>query len=421
MKRETVSDPSLPPPSPDGNAPAASRAVFPILLAVSVCHLLNDTIQSLIAALYPMIKESFSLNFTHIGLITLTSQLTASLLQPLVGLYTDRRPMPFSLAIGVGFTAVGLVVLALAGSFGLLLFGVGLVGIGSAVFHPEASRMAHLAAGQRHGFAQSFFQLGGNFGSSLGPLLAVFILTQRGILWLCLLSVAAFVILIGVGRWRQRRLSGTPHTRGQAAPPPRLPRRQIGIALAVLLTLIFSKYFYIAGFVSYFTFYLIEKFHVSVQSAQLHLFAFLAAVAAGTLAGGPIGDRFGRKFVIWGSILGAAPFTLALPYANLFWTQVLIFPIGLILASAFSAILVYAQELMPGRVGMIAGLFFGFAFGMGGIGSAVLGKLADATSIEFVFRICAFLPLLGLLTAFLPSLRRNPSLRDGGETGIKAR
>jgi len=395
-----------------GGGMTTPQAIFPILLAVSVCHLLNDTIQSLIAALYPMIKESFHLSFTHIGLITLTSQLTASLLQPVVGLYTDRRPMPYSLAIGVGFTALGLVILALAASFGWLLFGVGMVGIGSAVFHPEASRMAHLAAGQRHGFAQSFFQLGGNFGSSLGPLLAVFILTQRGILWLCLLALVAFVILLGVGRWRKRRLTAARRTPGHArkAPAPTVPRRQIIIALAVLLTLIFSKYFYIAGFVSYFTFYLMDKFHLSVQSAQLHLFAFLVAVAAGTLAGGPIGDRFGRKFVIWGSILGAAPFTLLLPHANLFWTEVLIFPIGLILASAFSAILVYAQELMPGRVGMIAGLFFGFAFGMGGIGSAVLGKLADATSIEFVFEVCAFLPLLGLLTAFLPTLRRNPPL-----------
>jgi len=394
--------------SPEPHATTPERTMFSIILALSVCHLLNDAVQSVIGALYPLLKESLGLNFTRIGLITLTAQLTASICQPIVGLWADRRPMPYSLAVGVAFTVSGLALIAFATSFHLLLFAVGLTGVGSAIFHPEASRMAYLAAGRRRGFAQSFFQLGGNGGSSLGPLLAVFILAQRQILWLCLLSLVAMGIVLALGRWqhnnlRRERLS----PKKKAAPPVMtLPRRQVVRAIAVLLALIFSKYFYIASFMSYYTFYLIGKFNVSVQNAQMHLFVFLVAVAAGTVIGGPVGDRYGRKFVIWCSILGTAPFSLALPHANLFWTGVLSIPIGIILSSAFSAIVVYAQELMPGRVGMVAGLFFGFAFGMGGLGSAVLGKVADLTSINFVFQICAFLPLIGLLTVLLPTLRR---------------
>ncbi len=388
---------------------AAEQTVLAILLAISFSHLLNDTIQSLIPAIYPMVKDSFHLSFTQIGLITLTFQLTASLLQPFVGLYTDRNPKPYSLATGMGFSLAGLVLLAFAGNFHVLLFAVALVGVGSSIFHPEASRLAYMAAGGRHGFAQSLFQVGGNIGSSLGPLLAALIIAGRGqtnVLWFSLAALLAIVVLINVGGWYQQNMfrikpkSSTAHREGR----PVLTRGRVAFALAILIALIFSKYFYLASMSSYYTFYLIHKFNVSVPSAQLHLFIFLFSVAAGTLIGGPLGDRFGRKYVIWASILGVAPFTLLLPHANLFWTSVLTVFIGVILASAFSAILVYAQELVPGKVGMIAGLFFGFAFGMGGIGSAVLGKLADHTSIEYVFNVCAFLPLIGLLTGFLPNL-----------------
>ena len=381
-----------------------------ILLAISFSHLLNDTIQSLIPAIYPVVKDSFRLSFTQIGLITLTFQLTASLLQPLVGFYTDRRPMPYSLAIGMCFTLGGLVLLSTAGTYPLLLVSVALVGMGSSVFHPEASRLAYMAAGSRHGFAQALFQLGGNTGSSLGPLLAAMIVVgeraQARVLWFSTAAVAAIIVLWNVGHWyRKNTFRLDPRRRGtgkagQAAVPP----RKVGWAIAILIALIFSKYFYLASMSSYYTFYLISKFHLSIQSAQLYLFVFLFSVAAGTLIGGPVGDRFGRKYVIWGSILGVAPFTLILPHASLFWTAALSVVIGVILASAFSAILVYAQELLPGKVGLIAGLFFGLAFGMGGLGSAVLGRLADLTNIKFVFQVCAFLPLLGLLTGFLPNL-----------------
>jgi MFS transporter, FSR family, fosmidomycin resistance protein len=366
--------------------------------------------QALLPAIYPMLKTDFELGFWQIGLITLTNQLTASVLQPVVGLYTDRSPKPRSLAIGMTFTLAGLVLLASAHRFALVLVAAALVGVGSAVFHPESSRIARLASGGRHGFAQSLFQTGGNAGSSLGPLLAAFIVLPRGraaVAWFSIAAIAGIVVLWRVGGWYAERL------RASVSKPPtataresRLPRAQVMRALAVLLVLTFSKYIYLACLTSYYTFFLMHRFQVSVQSAQLHLFAFLGAVATGTFVGGPIGDRFGRKYVIWGSILGVLPFSLALPYASLFWTGVLSVAIGLILASAFSAILVYAQELVPGRVGLVAGLFFGFAFGIGGIGAATLGKLADLTSIDFVFRVCAVLPALGLLTVFLPDLRR---------------
>lgn len=380
-----------------------------VLLALSFAHLLNDTIQSLLPAIYPLLKESFSLNFTQIGLITLTFQLTASILQPVVGVYTDRRPKPYSLAIGMTLSLVGLVLLSRAPNYESILVAAALVGLGSSIFHPEASRVARLASGGRHGFAQALFQVGGNLGSSIGPLLAAWIIVPHGqssILWFSLVAIAGIMLLSRVGGWYRRLLQrshGVPLAvrRGGHAD---LSRGKVIGAIAILLVLIFSKFFYTVSLSNYYTFYLIAKFGTSVPVAQILLFVFLFAVAAGTILGGPIGDRYGRKFVIWASILGCAPFALLLPHANLFWTVVLTVVVGLILSSAFSAILVFAQELVPGKVGTVAGLFFGFAFGIAGIGSALLGRLADHTSIIFVFKVCAFLPLLGLLTFYLPEL-----------------
>jgi len=387
---------------------AAARTGFGVLGALSFSHFLNDMIQSLILAIYPLLKASFSLSFVQIGLITLTYQVTASLLQPVVGTYTDRHPKPYSLAAGMSFTLVGILVLAIAPNFGILLVAAALVGTGSSIFHPESSRIARLVSGGRHGLAQSVFQVGGNFGSASGPLLAAWIIIPHGqpsIAWFSIAALLAIVVLWRVGRWyrRQTRAAARKPTAHALSSHP--SHRRVVFSVAILLTLIFSKYFYLASLSSYFTFYLIDRFGLSVQEAQIHLFVFLFAVAIGTLLGGPLGDRFGRKVIIWVSILGVAPFTLALPYANLAWTGVLTVLIGLIIASAFSAILVYAQELIPGRIGMVSGLFFGFAFGMGGVGAAVLGKLADETSIVFVYHVCAFLPLIGLLAAFLPDLR----------------
>jgi len=390
--------------------------VFRILAAISFCHLLNDMMQSVIPAVYPILKRTYSLDFGQIGLITLTSQLTASLLQPLVGLYTDRRPTPYSLAIGMAFTLVGLLMLSVAPVFLIVLVAVALVGVGSSVFHPESSRVARMASGGQHGLAQSVFQVGGNAGSALGPLLAAFIVLpvgQRSIAWFSAAALIAIVVLTRVGAWyKAHPLAQRKSGKHDHSPHPYLSSRKVVLAMSVLIALIFSKYFYLSSLVSYYTFYLISKFHVSVQTAQIHLFIFLGAVALGTIIGGPLGDRFGRKYVIWGSILGVLPFTLLLPYANLFWSAVLTVIIGLILASAFSAILVYAQDLVPGKVGTISGLFFGLAFGMGGIGAALLGQLADATSIEFMYRVCSFLPVIGLLTAFLPNLE--PAKRTSG-------
>ncbi|REG59235.1 FSR family fosmidomycin resistance protein-like MFS transporter [Paraburkholderia sp. BL6669N2] len=387
--------------------PAAKvqRTVYSVLGAISFSHLLNDMIQSLILAIYPMLKDNFSLSFGQIGLITLTYQITASLLQPLVGSYTDKHPKPYSLPVGMGFTLAGLLLMSVAPSFGVLLVAAALVGCGSSVFHPESSRVARMASGGRHGLAQSLFQVGGNAGSSLGPLLAALIVIphgQRSIAWFSVAALVAIVVLTQIGRWYKAHPSvkKARSVTGHAT----LSRNKVMFAMGVLILLVFSKYFYLASINSYFTFYLIDKFHLPVQAAQVHLFVFLAAVAAGTVIGGPIGDKIGRKYVIWVSILGVAPFTLLLPYANLFWTGVLTVIIGVVLASAFSAILVYAQELIPGKVGMVAGLFFGFAFGMGGIGAAVLGQLADATSITYVYKVCSFLPLIGVLTVFLPDV-----------------
>ncbi|TBO42978.1 MFS transporter [Pedobacter kyonggii] len=383
------------------------KTVFPILFALSFSHLLNDTIQSLIPAIYPIIKTSYHLSFSQIGLITLTFQLAASLLQPFVGLYTDKKPQPYSLAIGMGFTLIGLISLSQSTHFYTILLSVCFIGIGSSIFHPEASRMAHAASGGKRGLAQSVFQLGGNAGSSLGPLLAAWIIVPYGqfsVIWFSVIALLAIIILTYVGNWyRGFMLSRSKKINIQTV-VNQFSRTKVIFSVCILLLLIFSKYFYMASLTNYFTFYLIDKFHVSVQTSQIYLFVFLFSVAAGTLLGGPIGDKIGRKYVIWASILGTAPFALLLPHANLFWVGVLIVPIGMILASAFSAILVYAQELIPGKVGLVAGLFFGFAFGMGGIGSALLGKLADSTSIEYVFNVCAFLPLIGLLTGFLPNI-----------------
>lgn len=386
-----------------------NKTVYPILFTISFTHLLNDMIQSVIPAVYPLIKTNFHLSFSQIGLITFTFQLTASLLQPFVGFYTDRTPRPNSLAMGMGFTLLGLIFLSFASSFVMILLSVSLIGMGSSVFHPESSRVAHMASGGKKGLAQSIFQLGGNAGSAIGPLLAAIIIVpygQTNIIWFAFAAVLAIIVLFRIGRWYQEHLylKNFSQVKSSSDLSPTLPKKRIISSICILLVLIFSKYFYMASMTSYFTFYLIEKFQVSVQQSQIYLFAFLAAVAAGTMIGGPLGDRFGRKHIIWVSILGAAPFTLLLPYTNLFWTGVLSIIIGLIISSAFSAILVYATDLMPGKVGMIAGLFFGFAFGMGGVGSAVLGKIADNTSIEYVFKICAYLPLIGIITGFLPNI-----------------
>ncbi len=385
----------------------AETTAFAVIGSLAFCHLLNDMMQSLLPALYPTLKATYGLNFTQVGLVTLTYQITASLLQPAIGIFTDRRARPYSLAIGMGFTFFGLIALSVADHFLWLLGAAALVGVGSAVFHPEASRVARLASGGRHGVAQSLFQMGGSVGSSLGPLLAAFVVVARGqaaIAWFSLVALLGMVVLANVGRWYRARMALHARRPRHAATAAALPRRQVMWAMAILLVLIFSKFFYLASLTSYYTFYLIQTFGVSVPSAQVHLFVFLGAAALGTFIGGPVGDRWGRKRVIWGSIVGVVPFTLLLPHADLVWTAVLSVPIGLILASAFPAIVVYGQELMPGNVGMVAGLFFGLAFGMAGVGAAALGALADATSIGFVYRICAFLPLLGLLAAFLPDL-----------------
>ena len=379
---------------------------YAVLWAITVCHLLNDTMQALLPALYPVLKSAFDLDFGQIGLITLTFQLTASLLQPAVGFYTDHRPQPYSLVACMGLSLTGLLVLSVAPTYPLLLLSAALVGMGSAVFHPESSRVARMASGGRHGLAQSLFQMGGNTGSALGPLLAAFVVVPRGqrsIAWFSAAALAGMIILSRVGAWYNAHRRSAAKIRS-ATPPHDFPRGKVLGALTILLILVFSKNVYLASVSSYYTFFLIERFGLSVQSAQLHLFVFLGAVAAGTIIGGPVGDRLGRKWVIWASILGVLPFTLALPYVNLFWTGVLSVAIGVILASAFSAILVFAQELVPGRVGMVSGLFFGFAFGTAGIGAALLGDLADRGGIELVYRLCSYLPALGLLTAFLPDI-----------------
>jgi len=381
--------------------------VLPIVLTVGLAHLINDLIQALLPSIYPMLKDAYGLSFTQVGLITLTFQITASLIQPWIGMYTDKHPKPFLLPLGAVFTLLGVLLLSRAGGFYWFLLAAALIGIGSSTFHPEASRVARMASGGRFGFAQSTFQVGGNVGSAFGPLLAAAVVVRYGqphMAWFCLLALLAIAVLYRVGAWHRDHLnSGARKARATAV--HQLPPATVRKALLVLALLVFSKYFYMAGFTSYFTFYLIHKFSVSLEYSQILLFLFLAAVALGTFFGGPIGDKVGRKTVIWFSILGAAPFALLLPYANLFWTAVLSVCVGLILSSAFSAIVVYAQELIPGKVGLISGVFFGLMFGFGGIGAALLGHLADIHGIEFVYSLCSYLPLVGLLTVLLPNLQ----------------
>ncbi|MHB8743726.1 MAG: MFS transporter [Sulfuricaulis sp.] len=384
----------------------AGKTIFSILATISVCHLLNDMMQSLLPAIYPILKRNYSLDFGQIGMLTFTFQFTASLLQPMIGFYIDRKPKPYSLAIGMSFTLLGLLLLSIAGSYAVLLLAAALVGTGSSVFHPESSRVARMASGGQHGLAQSLFQVGGNAGSAMGPLLAAFVVLRYGqssVAWFSIAALLGILLLVNVGHWyKAHGLARIKQRMTNADTQAALSRSKVILAIAVLIALIFSKFFYMASMTSYYTFYLINRFQISVQNAQIHLFVFLAAVAVGTIVGGPIGDRIGRKAVIWASILGVLPFTLLLPYANLFWTGVLSVPIGIVLASAFPAIVVYAQELMPSKVGTVAGLFFGLAFGLGGIGAAALGELADVTSITFVYHVCSFLPIVGLLAGFLP-------------------
>ncbi|EJL61526.1 MFS transporter [Flavobacterium sp. CF136] len=392
----------------------AQKTVYSVLFSIAFAHLLNDLMQSVIPSTYPILKQNFNLSFTQVGLITFVFQVTASLLQPFVGFYTDKKPKPYSLVAAMIFTISGLALLSVSSSFWMLLVSVALVGVGSSIFHPEASRVAFLGSGGKRGLAQSIFQLGGNAGSAIGPLLVALVVAPHGqsyVIWFVLAGVLGIMILSRIAVWYANHMSlRTLGKAGLEEDKMQLSNRKITISIIVLLLLIFSKFFYMASMSSYFTFYLISKFGLSVQDSQFYLFLFMASVAAGTLIGGPLGDHFGRKYIIWFSILGAAPFTLLLPYANLFWTAVLAVIIGVVIASAFSAILVYAQELKPGKVGMISGLFFGFAFGMGGLGSAVLGYIADKTSIEYVYTISSYLPLIGVLAYFLPNIQKKKTI-----------
>jgi FSR family fosmidomycin resistance protein-like MFS transporter len=389
--------------------PRVSATRYPVLGAVSLCHMLNDMMQSLLPAIYPILKGGFDLDFLQVGCLTFVFQATASLLQPIVGMATDRKPMPYSLPAGMGFTLIGLLVLSQAPNYPMLLLGAALLGTGSSIFHPEASRLARAASGGRHGLAQSTFQVGGNTGAAIGPLLAAFFVVPRGqasLAWFALVAIGGMAILSALGHWYKSNGHARPRLKGSAYPALPLPKAEVRMAVVVLLALMFSKHFYLASLTNYYIFYLQDHFHLSTQAAQIDLFIFLAAAAVGTFIGGPIGDRIGRKYVIWGSILGVLPFTLALPHVGLQATVLLTVMIGLVLSSAFSAIVVYANELIPGRVGMVSGLFFGLAFGLGGIGAAVLGALADHTSIEFVYELCAFLPAIGLVAALLPRVER---------------
>ena len=387
--------------------PSQEAMVVAIVAAVSFCHCLNDLIQALLPAIYPILKDSYGLDFGQIGLITLVFQVSASLLQPLVGMYTDKRPQPYSLVLGMGFSLAGLLLLAYAGSYALILVAGALIGVGSSIFHPESSRIARAASGGRHGLSQSVFQVGGNFGQAIGPLLAAFIIVPRGqasVAWFALAALIGMVVLAAVGRWYAQRLRASAGKKA-AFQSHAISRGRVGLAVALLVLLVFSKNFYTASFTSYYTFYLIDRFHVSVQDSQIYLFVAMASIAAGVVFGGPIGDRIGRRPVILGSVLGVLPLTLLLPHVNLMWTVILTIPIGLIMASSLSAILVYALELVPNRIGMVAGLFFGLSFGMGGLGAAVLGQVADWTSIDTVYRLCAWLPAIGIVALLLPDTR----------------
>jgi FSR family fosmidomycin resistance protein-like MFS transporter len=386
----------------------AQKTVYPILFAVATAHLFNDLLQAVIPAAYPILKENYNLNFTQIGLITLSYQLAASILQPLVGLYTDKNPKPFGQMYGMLFTLAGIITLAYASSFNFVILSVIFVGIGSSIFHPESSRISFLASGGKRGLAQSIFQLGGNAGTAIGPLLVAFIVVPRSqhhIVWFAIIALMALFVLYRIAFWYQNHLNVKAKNKPKIV-SPNLTKTQVTVSVIVLLLLLFSKFFYTASISSYFTFYLMDKFQLSIQDAQFHLFWFLAACAVGTLIGGPLGDKFGRKYVIWFSVLGAAPFTLMLPYADLFWTRNLSIAIGIVISSAFPAILVYAQELLPKKLGMVSGLFYGFAFGMGGLGSALLGSLADKTSIIYIYQLCAYLPIIGVVGLFLPNLKK---------------
>ena len=416
MQKAVAREAALVTAAAPAHSPVSAQAtVFPVLISLGFCHLLNDLMQSLIPALYPMLKQQFHLDFAQVGLITLAFQLTASLLQPTIGIYTDRRPMPYSLAFGMGATLIGLVLLSMADNYVSVILAAALVGTGSAVFHPEASRVARMASGGRYGVAQSLFQVGGNLGGAIGPLLAAFIILPRGqsaIAWFSLHALLAMLVLTRVGMWYEahpRRSSAA--TLAEAASAG-IPRARVIFLVFLLMLLVFSKNVYTSSLTSFFTFYLIERFQLSVQDAQVQLFVFMAAIAVGTLVGGPVSDRIGRRPMIWISILGALPFTLILPYASLFWTSVLTIIIGLLMASAFPAILVYAHELLPGRVGLVSGMFFGFAFGLGGLGAAAMGRIADASSIAFVYQLCSYLPALGLVVWLLPNLERHRARRS---------
>ncbi len=394
-------------------------AVFPVLISLSFCHLLNDLMQSLIPALYPLLKNQFDLDFTQIGIITLAFQITASLLQPTVGFYTDKYPQPYSLAIGMGSTLIGLLLLSVAHDYTTVLIAASLIGVGSAVFHPEASRVARIASGGRYGTAQALFQVGGNVGQAIGPLLAAFVVLPRGqgaIAWVSLAALLAMTVLARLGSWYKARTRPGHHAASRAAPPaPNMPRARMVFLISVLMLLLFSKNVYSSSLTSFFTFYLIERFNLPIQAAQLQLFMFMAAIAVGTLLGGALTDRIGRRPMIWISILGTLPFTLAMPYADLFWTGVLTIIIGLLMASAFPAILVYAHEIMPGRVGLVSGMFFGLAFGLGGLGAAVMGRIADSQGITFVYQLCSYLPALGIVACFLPDLARERRKATGSQ------
>ena len=402
MNSSSVTDSNI------ASVPSVPQTVYPILFSIAFAHLINDLLQAVIPAAYPILKENFNLTFTQIGLITLAYQLAASLLQPLVGLYTDKKPKPYSQIFGMVFTSLGIVCLSYATGFSMIILSVVLVGIGSSIFHPEASRISFLASGGRRGLAQSIFQLGGNAGTALGPLLVALIVVpnaQHYIIWFLAAAIIGLVVLSRIALWYQNHLN-LRSTKKAVIDLPNISQNKIILSVVILMVLIFSKFFYMASMSSYFTFYLMEKFNLSVQDSQFYLVIFLASCAIGTLIGGPLGDKFGRKYVIWFSVLGAAPFTLLLPHVDLFWTAVLSVLIGTIISSAFPAILVYAQELLPKKLGMVSGLFYGFAFGMGGLGSALLGNLADHTSITYVYYLCAYLPLIGIVALFLPNLKK---------------
>lgn len=408
LSEDTLTAPVVADDASVPKAPASMAPAVTVLGAISVSHFLNDLMQSLIPSVYPILKENYALDFSQIGMITFAFMVTSSLLQPVVGLYTDRKPLPYSLSLGMSFTFAGLILLGFATHYSLIILAAALVGLGSAIFHPESSRIARIASGGRYGLAQSIFQVGGNFGQALGPVLAALIVVpfgQHSISWFSLIAGLAIILLWRIGAWYKPRIVPRPAAKAQRHPDA-LPSGRVAFALTVLVLLLFSKAFYLSGITSYYTFYLIHKFSVSTQTAQIYLFVFLASSACGTFFGGPLGDRFGRKYVIWFSILGVLPFTLALPYADIYWTLIFSVLIGFILSSAMPQIIVYAQELMPHRLGMISGIFFGLVFGIGGIGAAFLGAVADRTGIDFVYRVCSFLPVLGLFAIFLPQIKR---------------